>query len=375
MLSSELKNSSLTSSKIFPNFITGSKIIAQNSELEKIFPKIGLPNSKEPIDVKFDLSTVQLDKVIHLAIKKFTQQWNEDRPLTRMKGLELFKMSRVIYLLEELNRRFNKKNGFTYTKDKVLLASSIPSYDGKVLIKGGVDVFQLVKTLFAHSKKYIQVDLISPEEIATQCKKIQIVFSSDNVDGAWDIATMSMRGIKSCMRWEARACPALVGSIVDPCCGIIYLTNGAKTQYGSKMLFRSVVRLAIHNNTGKPTLIVDRLYSNFYKNKPGENSKFDQQVKNIFIEYLRRKVPQCQVIDAQSKLTYGLVEYVVPKPANFGFLLPEEVSYRDTPILYGHEEYSSESILKTLGLVKLPKKKTTKPNKSKTLKTSPMVKL
>jgi len=363
MLSSELKSNA---SKIFPNFITGSKIVSANTELEKIFPKLGLPNSQEPIDIKFDLSTVQLDKIIHLAVRKFIQHWNEDRPLTNMKGLELFKMSRVIYLLEELNRRFNKKNGFTYTKDKVLLTSSIPSYDGKVLIKSGTDVFELVKTLFDHSAKYVKVDLVSPEEISKQCKKMQIAFSSEGVDGAWDIATMSMRGIKSCMRWEARQCSALLGSIVDPCCGIIFLTNGNKTPYGSKMLFRSVVRLAMYQD--KPVLLVDRLYSSFYKTKPGEQGKFDQQILNIFINYLKKKVPQCQVIDAQAQPKM-VSSCTIPRPHNFNMLIGEELSYRDTPIDYGYDYYSADFILKTLGITKAKTKSVkAKASKSKSAK-------
>jgi len=358
----------LDSAKPFPSFITGSKIISSNTELEKIFPKLGLPNSIEPISAKFNFAEVALDKIIHLAIKKFVQQWNQDRPLARLKGLELFRMSRIIYLIEELDHRFTKKIGFISLKDKILLTSSIPSYDGKVLIKSGADVFSLVKDIFDYSEKYIKVDLVSPKEIATQCKKLQIAFSSDNVAGAWDIATMSMRGIKSCMRWEAKQCPALVGSIIDPCCGIIYLTNGTKTPYGSKMLFRSVVRLARHYDTLKPIIMVDRLYSSFFKNKPGESSRFDQQVKNIFIDYLQKKVPACQVIDAQLKeQTGGLNKYELYKPNNYNFLLPDEVSYRDTPIHYSLESYCESEILRNLG-ISITKK--SKKSKSKSLQVS-----
>lgn len=369
MLSSVINNQ-LSIDKRFPNFITGSKVISSNTEIEKIFPKIGLPNSKEPINIKFDVSSVQLDKIIHLAIKKFMQEWQENNPLARLKGLELFKMSRVVYLLEELNRRFNKKIGFAYVKDKVLLTASIPSYDGKVLVKNGTDIFKLVKTLLSYGSKYVKVDLVSADEISAQCKKMYLAFSSDDIDGAWDIATMSMRGVKSCMRWEARQCGALVGSIIDPCCGIIYLTNGVKTEYGSKMLFRSVVRLATHNDTRKPVLLVDRLYSSFYKTKPGEQGRFDQQIKNVFIEYLQKKVPQCQVIDAQAKAT-SLIKYELPRPAHLDLLIPEERSYRDTPIEYSTlYDYNANHIIKQLNISKPDKKKSVKSKSKSFLKQS-----
>jgi hypothetical protein len=364
MLSSLLNNTISFDKYRFPNFITGNKVIASNTEIDKIFPKIGLPNSIEPISVKFDTSSVQLDKVIHLAIKKFIQEWQDNNPSNRLKGLELFKISRAVYLLEELNRKFNKKIGFEYSKDRVVLTESIPSYDGKVLVKSGTDIFKLVKNLLTCTQKYVKVDLVSADEMSAQCKKLQIAFSSADVDGAWDIATMSMRGVKSCMRWEARQCSSLVGSIIDPCCGIIYLTNGTVTEYGSKMLFRSVVRLALHYETGKPILLVDRLYSSFYKTKPGEQGRFDQQVKNIFIEYLQKKVPLCQVVDAQTR-AITLAKYELPRPPNFNFLVPEEVSYRDTPIQYSQFlNYDADKIVKQLK--KSGKKKSVK-IKSKSL--------
>src|ERR1700691_2673713 len=84
-----------------------------------------------------------------------------------------------------------------------------------------------------------------------RASKLSVVFSSD----PWDMTTMSMRGIESCQSWgrfgdyndydnympQNAHCRKLTGSIIDPCCAIIYITDHTPTQYGSKMLARAVV--------------------------------------------------------------------------------------------------------------------------------------
>lgn len=332
MLSSLIRNSAR---KVFPNIITQSNIIRSEVDIVKVFPEIGLENCKESIDIKFDFDNVPLDKVIYLAVRKFLDEWRDNHAIGGLKGLEQVKMSKTIHVLQELSRRFSKREGIECRGSRVILTTSIPSYDGKPLVKSGADVFKLAKTLFTYGKKYVRTELVSPEDMKEQCKNLQIVFSADGIDGAWDIATMSMRGIKSCMRWEATQAVALNGSITDPCCGIIYITNGSKTAYGSKMLFRAVVRLALHKTTLKPCLFVDRIYSTFYKTKPGEIGQFDEKIKSIFIEFLKKKVPNCTVADAQASDNNWLnSNYMLPNYTGSNFMSNNEYSYRDTPIQY-----------------------------------------
>lgn len=90
--------------------------------------------------------------------------------------------------------------------------------------------------------------------------KMKIVFASDQKQGVWDIATMSMRGIRSCMQWGSGHAPSLIGSIIDPCCGVIYLTDGVYTEHGERMLCRSVVRYVVHKTAG-PCLYMERPYA------------------------------------------------------------------------------------------------------------------
>ena len=80
---------------------------------------------------------------------------------------------------------------------------------------------------------------------------------------------MSMRGIKSCMNWENGNSHSLVGSLVDPYAGVIYITDNTDTKYGKSMIARSVVRF-ISNKKGKPALLIEQAYTsdtsdNYYK--------------------------------------------------------------------------------------------------------------
>lgn len=370
MLASTLRN---CKTKKFPDFIRGSAAIVHATQIEKIFPEIGLPNSKESIEVKLDFTDVALHKVIHLAVKRFVSQYKADHCPADLKGLELFKISQILYVLEELDRRFTKAYGLEISSDYVRLSEAIPSFDGKALFKAGTDVFRLAKGLIEAGSKYAKVDLVTNEEIEKECKNLQIVFSSDGIEGAWDLATMSMRGIKSCMRWEARQSRALVGSITDPGCGIIYLTNGSKTPYGTKTLFRALVRVVVDADK-KPTLILDRLYSSFYKNKPNEYNNLDLQIRQLFLDYLQKKVPTCTILDAVKDKS-SLAKYYLPQPDNMNYLHEEEMSYRDTPLQYAGNYFSSlyPNIVKQLSqqqTAKATKKTRTIKTKSKIKKVS-----
>jgi hypothetical protein len=91
-------------------------------------------------------------------------------------------------------------------------------------------------------------------------QSLNIIFSAEGKDGAWDIATMSMRGIDSCQSWYSRRAHHLIGSITDPCCAIMYLEDPTHSlAYGTKMLYRTVVRYVVHEQYG-PYLFMEQLY-------------------------------------------------------------------------------------------------------------------
>lgn len=90
-------------------------------------------------------------------------------------------------------------------------------------------------------------------------KNLKVCFSSSGEKGYWDIATMSMRKITSCMYWGSGNSRTLIGSILDPYTGIIYITDGKNTKYGEGMLARAVVRFVI-NKKNLPHIFIEEIY-------------------------------------------------------------------------------------------------------------------
>lgn len=116
-----------------------------------------------------------------------------------------------------------------------------------------------------------QVKIFNSRNIPINPKELKIVFSSTGDKGAWDIATMSMRGLGSCQSWGPQsqtpstnnAC--IIGSIASNYVGIIYLTSGGDHEgMGTRMVKRCVVRFGIDMNKPKkeriPVIILDAMY-------------------------------------------------------------------------------------------------------------------
>jgi hypothetical protein len=147
--------------------------------------------------------------------------------------------------------------------------------------------------------------------------KHKIVFSYD----PWDIATMSMRGIDSCQAWNSTQKYNLVGSIVDPNCAVIYMTNGRKTKYGEKMLARSVVRI-VYNSRSKtktPALYVEDAYVGSSLAYGDQNTQCTEQ----FVQFLRRKL--------RGKRTRVLLPR---SPNNDHYVIPTTKAVKAIPVKY-----------------------------------------
>lgn len=168
-------------------------------------------------------------------------------------------------------------------------------------------------------------------------KNYQIMFSSD----PWDISTMSMRGVKSCQRWGSTHASHLIGSILDPCCAIIYLTDGSKTNKGSKILVRSVVRFVLDQATRKRKyVVIDEPYF-----EEQFQAKFDSILssRKKFQEIFAKALKQMLITgnDISIKLLHRQDNYRCQKtlcipysPTNQAFIGPSKYSYRDALIPY-----------------------------------------
>jgi hypothetical protein len=149
---------------------------------------------------------------------------------------------------------------------------------------------------------------------------LRIVFSTK----PWDIATMSMRGISSCQRWRkngAKHSKKLIGSIVDPYVGIIYLTDGVKTDKGERMLARSVVRITAGWGSYRPYIMLEKVYSMTVM-----STSAHEQVSNAFKSFLHEKC-SLPISYQGGGLFIPLSEAVRKLPEN-------KRSYRDSGLVY-----------------------------------------
>jgi hypothetical protein len=158
---------------------------------------------------------------------------------------------------------------------------------------------------------------------------MKVVFSSKGSQANWDMATMSMRGITSCQRWNHSMAKHLIGSIVDPNAAILYLTNGDDTKYGSKMIRRSVVRLVVDNKTQEKVLLMERIYpfltrSNFT----------DPSTLKVFKNFLTKKTKgKIKIVYALDK-SFNSKRYSIPMAQELKLLKSSEQSYIDSKVQY-----------------------------------------
>lgn len=180
--------------------------------------------------------------------------------------------------------------------------------------------------------------------------KWQIGFMSDGVSGLWGLATMSMRGIHSCMSWKGGGSSThLVGSIADPCVGMVYLTNGKTTEYGLAIKRRSLVRFVL-STTGKRYLSVDRVYA--ADDPRGNEDPCESSTMRLFVSFLQRKVGRGIEVRATDSMPHRNT-YIPEHPA-LHKLSGSYKSYFDHDISYNRKQDGYKNLHK-LG-IPIPKK-------------------
>ncbi len=267
------------SEKKFPSFITGHAIFKSFKEVRKVFPEIGLPNTEKEIEVDNkkeakDAATYLLNEIKDridrrlLSINKYAVK-KDSMGKKRKK-----KLNNAQHLLTSVKTNITKaKNGFlTENNGRITLnlPTDIADAEDKMAFKGGEGLFRVYNKLneTLRAGHFLAMpkleDLNTFKEFSAKnvpALKYKVRFASDGSEGAWDIATMSMRGINSCQTWGGGNSTHIVGSIVDPFTGIIYLTNGGKfNEHGSKMIRRCVVRFVVDEKKKVPYLALERMY-------------------------------------------------------------------------------------------------------------------
>jgi hypothetical protein len=134
--------------------------------------------------------------------------------------------------------------------------------------------------------------------------KMDVGFSSDGIEGLWDLLTMSMRGVSSCKHWDnSQHSKTIVSTAVNPNVGIVYLTDGSMTPYGLSINRRALVYYSGNESWGgsmPSRLTIDRVYTKSTNTDPWVYLNVDPdaaRIKDIFKKFLQSKLKKNVLID------------------------------------------------------------------------------
>ena len=283
--------------KPFPKWMVNHPIFKDTDKISKVFPGIGLPNCEDVCAIDNGTSATKSARYLLDRMRAnlgHTKLSLVDFKKTKKTAAErIAKIERCKDLVSQVKKKLGKGKAAFISANNGRVALSMPEDitiegDDNPFIRKGESFFRVynkINDMLRDSRFATMANLDTIPEFKrfstdnVPNNKFKIVFSSDGSTGAWDIATMSMRGVQSCQSWDSDYSKSLIGSVADPFVGIIYMTSGSNTKYGSKMIKRCVVRFAINEETRKPFLFLDVMYPN-----P------DEKVLKAFKDFLTKKV-------------------------------------------------------------------------------------
>jgi hypothetical protein len=317
----------LAKEKSLPRWMTKHSVFKSIGKIEKVFPNIGLPNGSEPCDIVGNFAIEEAKTLLDIIASEIRAP------------LEVFAKGSYIgecELIGQLDAMFcDRMDDFiTYSKGEIVLKlpDDISVCNDTVKYPKGMPLFDLYcqcrRSFADHAWLMPQLEKLPgyknfvSNNVSSDASSI--VFASDGIDGLWDIATMSMRGISSCVRWGGKYKLTLIGSIADPFTGVIYLTSGKNiAKYGTRMIKRFVVRFVIDGNKEKPYLLIDRMYPSLSDN-----------VLKAFTGFLHSKTGLDVHFGPNIPRTIINNSYIPRKPIN-DQLSEKTLTYRDTKIPIG----------------------------------------
>jgi hypothetical protein len=355
----------LFAGKTAPQFITDHNLFRTPHEVKKVFRSIGLPNFKDKANIEKCLVDLKKEGTyVHNLLVVMTQllggasallqgqadkiqflETKEARDAARPKLKEIYSYFDVVTALIGYIDPYKPENltGTMQTsadgKIELRLMNDINDASGKLVFRKGVSLFsifhKLKEKLASFNITFNSLDtqqafkVFSLENIPN--KEFSVVFSAEGADGAWDIATMSMRGIKSCQRWDGEYPRCLIGSILSKFVGLIYLTSGVQAEtnagysnLGTKMMRRCVVRYAVDADEDRPCILIDKMYP-----------ELDKDVLSLFINAIRSKttLPVYYTADLGNKTKH----FYLPAEEMREKIIDREWSYQDTPLKSKHD--------------------------------------
>ena len=254
-----------------PLWFRDHPIFKEIKQTHKIFPTIGLPNFSIVSELKND-ETAQLVRNLCSTLRSSLDNawYHFDSIVYHNKQLEP-QYKPILHLISQFISPLKKASYFVLDFKKrngLYIPKNIEGLDKEIFAKKGESLFKVYNkylALLQKDHKYVMPALDKMQAFkdfsaSNVDGKMNVVFSSDGVEGAWDLLTMSMRGINSCQSWGGQYHKCTIGSVLDPFTGIIYLTSGTKTPNGTKMLRRCVVRFIVDSFTKRPCIFLEYMY-------------------------------------------------------------------------------------------------------------------
>lgn len=305
----------------YPAWITSHPIFSKIENVRKAFPAIGLSNFEDKFltdnskEIKIYANAL-LDVISEKLIKRSTKLASFGKK-AKIGKVRLNNLQQIVALMQSIIDMIAlDKSAFHSVLESGKVSIGLPAdlqYLDTLFLKKGTGIFKVYEKINSMLVENKFLPLIPLAELSPfknfsafnlPGKEMFIRFSSDGADGIWDIATMSMRGIASCQTWADGLSNSIkiIGSIVDPFTGIIYLTNGERfNNYGSKMTRRCVVRYILNKN-GEATLILEKMYP-----------IFDPASLEDFVKALKARVPDINIEYAPNLFTkYYKYDYYIP---------------------------------------------------------------
>lgn len=312
-----------------PSFVSEHPVFKKAHRISKIFPHVGLKNFTESCEMVKQLVDLKKENFITNLVTAMYTNLVAGRDRAKIIADEaqflieggahkeqldnLQAHYNLAHIVQEIIPQVDIYNGaydqaVQISNGRVALKLVTPVKDlaGEVLFRENESLFkvfnklrtqfQTLKLEFINLEELNEFKTFNNENIPN--KDFKVVFSSEGEEGAWDLLTMSMRGIKSCQRWDGEWHRCLIGSVISCYVGIVYITSGAEIDFtynepvgnkvitgkGAKMLRRALVRYVIDKDEDKPCLLIDRIYP-----PPAQGAPEDQQTVDIFKKALASK--------------------------------------------------------------------------------------
>jgi len=324
-----------TKSAMYPAFIRENKVVQTFSNQQKVFPKIGLRNGVGTFSLgktkEIDLwCAAYLDEIRQLLNNESVNQGTlnyYDNNLAANRTQFRTVIATITGAMKKNPASFSK-----IFKDDINFVIPMKLEAFGVQFPAGTDLIGVLQSIRTNCGLYYLTRIDNLLTGATSFemlknKNLKIVFSGTGGKGLWDIATMSMRGINSCQRWENLHATALIGSLVDPYAGIIYLTDQTHTSYGTNMVRRSVVRFVVNKKNRRPAIMLERIYPHDYN-----SGVSDYITLGAFTDFIQKKTKN------KFPVIYGEFtessKYFIPITKPVSQLETASRSYRDSKIPY-----------------------------------------